>query len=166
MEEISAEAALAMQETREISYNLRPFQLDRLGLTKAVEGMVRTVGSASGIRITSKLDNIDNAFPQDLRINFYRIVQESLNNIMKHSHATEAEVRVTRDEKRIILSIRDNGLGFNPAARSTKGGTSGFGLTGMEERAHLLGGDFRTRSTPGQGTVTTAEFSIEGAVYE
>jgi signal transduction histidine kinase/ligand-binding sensor domain-containing protein len=161
MEEISAEAALAMQETREISYNLRPFQLDRLGLTKAVEGMARTVSSASGIRITSKLDNIDDVFPADLRINFYRIVQESLNNIMKHSGATEAEVRVTRNGKRIILSIRDNGLGFNPAARPSKGGKSGFGLTGMEERAHLLGGDFRVRSTPGQGTVMTAEFPIQ-----
>jgi len=166
MEEISAEAALAMQETREISYNLRPFQLDRLGLTKAVEGMVRTVGSASGIRIISKLDNIDNAFPQDLRINFYRIVQESLNNVMKHSHATEAEVRVMRDEKRIILTIRDNGRGFNPATRPSRGGKSGFGLTGMAERAHLLGGDFRTRSTPGQGTLATAEFPIEGTVHE
>ena len=109
-----------MQETREISYNLRPFQLDRLGLTKAVEGMARTVSSASGIRITSKLDNIDDAFPKDLRINFYRIVQESLNNVMKHSGATEAEVRAIRDEKRIILSIRDNGLGFNPADSSAE----------------------------------------------
>jgi signal transduction histidine kinase len=161
LEEISAEAALAMQETREISYNLRPFQLDRLGLTKAVEGMVRTVASASGIGITSKMDNIDEAFPEDLRINFYRIVQESLNNIMKHAHATEAEVRVKRTDGRIILSIRDNGLGFNPAARPSKGGKSGFGLTGMAERAHLLGGDYRVRSAPGQGTVTTVEFPIE-----
>ena len=162
MEEISAEAALAMQETREISYNLRPFQLDRLGLSKAIEGMVRTVGSASGIHMTSKLDNIDDAFPQDLRINFYRIVQESLNNIMKHSQATEAEVRVTRDERRIVLSIRDNGIGFNSATRPSKGGKSGFGLTGMEERAHLLGGTYRLRSTPGQGTATTVEFPLQG----
>lgn len=160
MEEISAEASLAMQETREISYNLRPFQLDRLGLTKAVEGMVRTAGSASGIRMTSKMDNIDDAFPTDLRINFYRIVQESLNNILKHAEATEAEIRVTRDVRRIILSIRDNGLGFNPANRPSKGGKSGFGLTGMEERAHLLGGEFRMRSVPGQGTTTTVEFPI------
>ena len=151
MEEISAEAALAIQETREISYNLRPFQLDRLGLTKAIEGIARTVATASGIRITSQMDNIDEAFPKDLRINFYRIVQESLNNIMKHSQATEAEVRVVRDGKRIVLSIRDNGIGFNPANRTSKTGKSGFGLTGMEERSHLLGGEFQIRSASGTG---------------
>jgi len=160
LEEISAETSLAMQETREISYNLRPFQLDRLGLTKAVEGMVRTVGSASGIHMTSALDNIDDAFATDLRINFYRIVQESLNNVMKHSEATEAEVRVTRNGTRIVLTIRDNGVGFNPAVRPSKGGKSGFGLTGMQERANLLGGEYRVRSTPGQGTITTVEFTI------
>ncbi len=162
MEEISTEAALAIQETREISYNLRPFQLDRLGLTKAIEGMARTVATASGIRITSQVDNIDDVFPTDLRINFYRIVQESLNNIMKHSLATEAEVRVTVNEKRIILSIRDNGTGFNPANRTSKIGKSGFGLTGMEERTHLLGGEFQIRSASGQGTVTTIEFPGKG----
>ncbi len=164
LEEISAETALAMQETREISYNLRPFQLDRLGLTKAVEAVARTISSASGIRITSKLDNIDDAFPKDLRINFYRIVQESLNNVMKHSGATEAEVRAIRDERRIILSIRDNGLGFNPAFNSPKGSKSGFGLTGMAERANLLRGEFRVRSAPGQGTVMTVEFPFDGEV--
>jgi signal transduction histidine kinase/streptogramin lyase len=162
MEEINAEAVLAIQETREISYNLRPFQLDRLGLTKAVEGLVRTVSSASGIHITSKVDNIDDAFPKDQRINFYRIVQESLNNIMKHSQATEAEVRVTRDGKQITLSIRDNGLGFNPATRPSKGGKSGFGLTGMQERADLLRGEFHLHSAPGQGTVMTVEFPSQG----
>ena len=165
LDEISAEAGLAMQETREISYNLRPFQLDRLGLTKAVEGMVRTAASASGIRLTATMDKIDDAFPQDLRINFYRIVQESLSNIMKHSQATEAEVRVTRNKKRIVLSIQDNGLGFDPAARTFKG-KSGFGLTGMEQRAHLLKGEYRVRSAPGQGTVTTIEFPILGGGHE
>ncbi|HTV04064.1 MAG TPA: two-component regulator propeller domain-containing protein [Acidobacteriaceae bacterium] len=162
MQEISSEAALAIQETREISYNLRPFQLDRLGLTKAVEIIVRTVSSASGIRIGSEIENIDDALPNDLRIHFYRIVQESLNNLMKHSQATEAEVRVARDNGHLILSIRDNGIGFNPTSRPSKGATSGFGLTGMEERARSLGGAFRVRSAPGHGTVMTVEIPLNG----
>ena len=162
MQEIGAEAALAIQETREISYNLRPFQLDRLGLTKAVEIVVRTVGSASGIRTASELDNIDNVLPKDLRINFYRIVQESLNNIMKHAQATEVAVRITRNEEKVILSIRDNGIGFNTVNRPSSGGKSGFGLTGMEERAHSLGGTFRVRSAPGQGAVMTVEIPVDG----
>jgi signal transduction histidine kinase len=161
MQEISDEVGGAIQETREISYNLRPFQLDRLGLTKAVEIVARTLGSASGIRIASEIDNIDDALPKDLRINFYRIVQESLNNIMKHSQATDVDIHITRDKERVILSIRDNGIGFNLASRPSKGGKSGFGLTGMEERAHSLGGNFRVRSAPGQGTVMTVEIPID-----
>lgn len=166
MEEINAEAALAIQETREISYNLRPFQLDRLGLTKAVESLVRTVASAAGIHIISQVDNIDDALPAELRINFYRIAQESLNNIMKHAQATEAEFRITRNDGRIILSIRDNGNGFNPTNRPSRPGKSGFGLTGMEERAHLLGGTFRVQSAPGKGTTMTVEILIEGNGHE
>ena len=116
--EISDEASSAIAETREISYNLRPFQLDRLGLTKAIEAMVRTTGIASGIRFTSELDNIDDVFPEDLRINFYRIVQESLGNIMKHAQATEVTIRVKRSIENVILTIEDNGRGFTPDERS------------------------------------------------
>jgi signal transduction histidine kinase/ligand-binding sensor domain-containing protein len=165
LQEISAETALAIQETREISYNLRPFQLDRLGLTKAVEIVLRTVGSASGIHITSAVDNIDDALPNDLRINFYRIVQESMNNIMKHAQATEVDFRITRTKEQMTMTIRDNGVGFNPANRSSKGGKSGFGLTGMEERADSLGGNFRVRSAPGQGTVMTVEIPLESDAH-
>ena len=161
VEEISAEASLAIQETREISYNLRPFQLDRLGLTKAIEIVGRTVSTASGIAIECELDNIDDALPENLRINFYRIVQESLNNVMKHSQASEVKIRVLRDAKRIVLTVRDNGVGFIPTNRPVKGGKSGFGLTGMEERAHSLGGTFRFRSAPAQGTTMTVEIPID-----
>jgi signal transduction histidine kinase len=61
--------------------------LDRLGLTKAIEGIVRSVSAASGVRFSSELDNIDNVFEEELRINFYRVVQECLNNVVKHSGA-------------------------------------------------------------------------------
>jgi signal transduction histidine kinase/ligand-binding sensor domain-containing protein len=163
IEEIGTEAALAIQETREISYNLRPFQLDRLGLSKAVEGVVRTVSKASGIHFSSEIDNIDDLFPEELRINFYRIVQESLNNIMKHAQATEAIVHVKRSQERMILTIQDNGRGFTPGSRSAQTGQNGFGVTGMAERASLLGGEFKLRSVPGSGTVVTVEFPLGGS---
>jgi len=155
--EISDEASSAIAETREISYNLRPFQLDRLGLTKAIEAMVRTTGIASGIRFTSELDNIDDVFPEDLRINFYRIVQESLGNIMKHAQATEVSVRVKRSIENVILTIEDNGRGFTSDERSPLPSRSGFGLTGMGERARLLGGELKVRSTQGRGTAVLFE---------
>ena len=163
IEEIGAEAALAIQETREISYNLRPFQLDRLGLSKAIEGVVRTVAKASDIQFSSEVDNIDDLFPEELRINFYRIVQESLNNIMKHAQATDAVVRIKRNQERMILTIQDNGRGFAPGSRSAQAGQNGFGVTGMAERASLLGGEFKLRSAPGSGTLITVEIPLGGS---
>jgi signal transduction histidine kinase/ligand-binding sensor domain-containing protein len=158
--EIGDEASSAIAETREISYNLRPFQLDRLGLTKAIEAMVRTTGNASGIRFTAELDNIDDVFPEDLRINFYRIVQESLGNIMKHAQATEVSVRVKRRAGDVLLTIEDNGRGFTPEERSAQPARSGLGLTSMGERASLLGGELKVRSTPGKGTTVLFEIPL------
>jgi signal transduction histidine kinase/ligand-binding sensor domain-containing protein len=158
--EISEEASSAIAETREISYNLRPFQLDRLGLTKAIEAMIRTTGIASGIRFTSELDNIDDFFPEDLRINFYRIVQESLGNIMKHAQATEVSVRVKRRTENVTLTIEDNGRGFTPDEKSPQPSHSGFGLTGMGERARLLGGELKVRSIQGRGTTVLFDIPL------
>ncbi len=158
--EISDEASSAIAETREISYNLRPFQLDRLGLTKAIEAMIRTTGIASAIHFTSELDNIDDVFPEDLRINFYRIVQEALGNIMKHAQATEVNVRVKRRIENVILTIEDNGRGFTPDERSPLPSHSGFGLTGMGERARLLGGELKVKSTQGRGTTVLFEIPL------
>jgi signal transduction histidine kinase len=96
IEEINAEASLAIDETRTISYNLRPFQLDRLGLSKAIEALVRSASRATNIHFTTSIADIDDSFLEELRINFYRIVQEATNNIMKHSGAGEAEIRVEK----------------------------------------------------------------------
>jgi len=157
IEEISSEAALAIQETREISHNLRPVQLDRLGLTKALEGMIRSVSKAAEIRIESEIDHLDDALPKELQINFYRIVQESLNNIMKHAQASEARVVIRHQEERVLLTISDNGRGFIPGARVAAQGKNGFGLTGMAERARLLGGEWKMQSSPGRGTIMTVD---------
>jgi signal transduction histidine kinase len=158
IEEISDEVTLAINETREIAYNLRPFRLDRVGLTKATEGLVQSVASATAMDITADLDPIDDVFPEDLRINFYRIVQECLANVVKHSFASRVEVTARRSGKSVVLTIRDDGRGFAPGAVKAEVGKSGFGLTGMEERASLLGGVFDVRSAPGRGTVVTVAF--------
>jgi len=159
--EISDEASSAIEETRTISYNLRPFHLDRLGLTKAIEAMIRTAWTASSIHFASELDNVDDLFAEDLRINFYRIVQESLGNIMKHSQATEVAIRLKRSLESVVLTIEDNGRGFTPGGDASQAPNSGFGLTGMAERANLLGGVFKVRSTPGHGTTVTVEIRLK-----
>jgi signal transduction histidine kinase/ligand-binding sensor domain-containing protein len=158
--EIGTEASMAIEETRSIAYNLRPFQLDRLGLNKSIEGLIRSVSKSSGIQIKMDLANIDDLFPEELRINYYRIVQESLSNIMKHAQATEAEVHIVRTENSVVLSIHDNGRGFTHASPVMQAGHGGFGMTGMAERASLLGGRLKMRSEPSKGTVMTVEISL------
>jgi signal transduction histidine kinase/ligand-binding sensor domain-containing protein len=162
VKEISAEATLAIEETRSIAYNLRPFQLDRLGLIKSIEGLVRTVSKSSGIHFTTDFDDIDELFPEDLRINFYRIVQESLSNIMKHAQATEVSVRIARTATSVVLTIQDNGRGFSPAGYAAQAGAGGLGLTGMAERATLLGGRLKMRSEPTNGAAMTVEIPLRG----
>ncbi len=166
IEEISAEAALAIDETREISYNLRPFHLDSLGLTKAIEAIVQTVSRASATTFFSEIDNIDDVFPEELRINFYRIVQECLNNIVKHAQATEASVRVKRSSDGVTLTIRDNGTGFTRAHGTSESnlepGTGGFGLIGIAERARSLGGELSLQTAAGRGTVVSVQVNSGG----
>jgi signal transduction histidine kinase/ligand-binding sensor domain-containing protein len=159
LEEINNEVSLAIDETRTISYNLRPFQLDRLGLSKAIEALIRSISGATDIRFTTSIAAIDESFPEEQRINFYRIVQEAANNIVKHSGAREAEIRVEKTSRGgVTLFIRDNGKGFTPESRNAVSGKGGFGLTGIQERATLLGGAVKIHSSPGSGTVLTIDF--------
>jgi signal transduction histidine kinase/ligand-binding sensor domain-containing protein len=159
IDEISAEASQAIGEVREISYNLRPHQLDRLGLTKAVEALVKKAASASPVAFTTEIDDIDGVFPKDAEINFYRVAQESVNNVVKHSAATEASVTVRREVGRIALTVRDNGKGFVPDPIQPDPPAGGFGLVGISERATLLGGHATIQSAPGRGT--TVDISID-----
>jgi signal transduction histidine kinase len=161
IEEICDEAAQALSEVREISYNLRPYQLDRIGLTKAIEAVVRRAADATTIAFRADIDSIDSVLKADSEINFYRIVQECLNNVVKHSQATVVDVAVRRSATRLLLSVQDNGKGFTPDGTSRRDGTQGgFGLLGIAERAQLLGGKMSSRSAPGQGTTITVEISL------
>lgn len=161
IQEISSEATAAMEETRAISYDLRPFHLDRLGLSKAIQALVRTASHASEIEFTTDLREIDNAFPEEFRINFFRIVQEAVNNIIKHSGATKAEIVAIAGDSTLQLSISDNGKGLPTESRPVSSGPGGFGLTGIEERAHLLYGTLFIRSHPGTGTQLKIVFSLK-----
>jgi signal transduction histidine kinase len=87
-------------------------------------------------------------------------VQEGLSNILKHSHATEASVHIVRNADQVILNMQDNGKGFTPSSRLPEKPQGGFGMTGMAERASLLGGTLKVRSIPGNGTVMTVEIPL------
>ena len=157
IEEISEEASQAIGEVKVISYNLRPYQLDRIGLTKAIEAIVRSAKGATEIDFTMEIGDIDDYFSKDTEINFYRIIQECVNNIIKHSQATTANIKIETNKRDLKLIITDNGRGFHPADDSlSKTQSKGFGLIGITERAELLGGKVEINSAPEQGT--TLEF--------
>jgi len=157
--ELSVTASRTIGEVRSISQGLRPAALEQVGLTKAVDWMIEQIGEASTTKFTSEIDNLDGALGPDLEINLYRIVQEALNNVIKHAQATEVMVVARREPGQITVSILDNGRGFDSndqeAERCRQGRKATLGLAGMAERAKLLDGHIEIQSTPGIGTKVT-----------
>lgn len=163
---ISNQSAQAISEVREISYNLRPYLLDRLGMTKAVKSMLKKISEVGAIDVHSEIDEINGIFPAETEISIYRVLQESLNNILKHSEASEARVSIRKNGRAVSIKIEDNGRGFD--ARSSKfdihstmaGERTGFGLFGMAERIRILGGTHAIESEIGKGTVVKIELAV------
>ncbi len=156
LDRISESASQALDEVREITNNLRPQLLDRLGLTRAINSMLKQV--AGVIEITSEIDSIDNIFNESEEISVYRIVQESLNNVIKHSDASNAIVKIKRTESQILITIEDNGKGFD--FENVKSKSGGLGLVGLQERTQLLNGKFSIESKIGKGTSIHVEIPI------
>ncbi|HEX7318345.1 MAG TPA: two-component regulator propeller domain-containing protein [Pyrinomonadaceae bacterium] len=160
LNEISETTSLALDEVREIARNLRPFQLERLGLTSTIEQMVRHVQNSSEIEFITEIENIDGLLSKDSEINLYRVVQECVNNVLKHSAATQAWLLIKRTAGGAEITCRDNGRGFDPEASARKGG---MGLEGMAERVRMLGGRYTTESATGKGaTVRVIIGKIDG----
>jgi signal transduction histidine kinase/ligand-binding sensor domain-containing protein len=160
LDEITNTAARAINEVREIAYNLGPYHLERLGLAGTIQDMVNRVAQASQLRFTTELDGTDGALSREAEMNLYRIAQESINNIVKHAAATEAKITLKREARSLKLTIVDNGKGFDPQLAASPAGKSGFGLTGMAERVKLLEGSWAVRSAIGEGT--TIEVTLNG----
>ena len=148
--EITATASAASKEVRKIAHNLRPFELDRLGVTRSIELVVDKFATSSSIDITADLDLVDKLLPPEAETGLYRIVQEALNNLVKHSKATEASVTITHTSGGLEVVIEDNGVGMDLSTIQAAG--SGFGLSGIAERVRLIGGKLRINSSPGKGT--------------
>ena len=157
-DEISAVASQTIEEVRAIAANLHPYQLERLGLTKAIKAMINKVAAASDIQFHTEIEPADGLLDQAAEINLYRIIQESLNNIVRHSGATEARVIIEKTAPGLQITITDNGRGFIPTADKQ---TRGFGLTGMLERARMIGGTQTIHSVPGQGTTVAIKLPLD-----
>jgi signal transduction histidine kinase/ligand-binding sensor domain-containing protein len=162
--EIGTTVTQTLEEVRAISYNLRPHHLDQLGLTTTIRAMIEKIAESSGITISCELDDIDGVFPPADEITIYRIIQESLNNVVKHAGANEAWVAVRCHEDRVEILVRDNGQGFSPSLSSGRAATGGgFGLKGIAERVRMLGGTHGIESGPGRGTTVAVRIGRAAA---
>jgi signal transduction histidine kinase len=151
--EISRMASHSLEEVRQISRNLRPYQIDRLGLTKALQAMADNMSRASGLPCAVQVIALDGLLPPQFEIHFYRIAQELLNNVVKHSDASQCRMSVQHQDGRIILSVEDDGRGFQlPSSPAQEPSPRGLGLNDIAERVRILGGTWNCDSRPGHGT--------------
>ncbi|MBF9236520.1 PAS domain S-box protein [Hymenobacter sp. BT683] len=141
----------AIRTTRTISFELTPGILEDFGLRTALEELSKRI-TPTGLSVNLHLVNLEQRLRPPVEIAVYRIVQELLNNIMKHAKATEVEVHVAREKKRVEVSVEDNGCGFEPDALTTLP-LAGMGLSGVRNRVALLGGKLSINSRLGRGTI-------------
>jgi signal transduction histidine kinase len=151
LEEISELASRSADEVRGIAYNLRPYLLDKLGLTKGLRSMFRRLEDSTEVRFTAEIDEIDNLFGKDQEINLYRILQEAANNVIKHARARNASATVKKHSNYVLFRMQDDGRGFTRSARQG----DGFGFVGIAERVRILGGSWNVESELGRGTTIT-----------
>ena len=141
---------------RELSLDLRPAMLDDLGLLPALLWLFERVSRQTHIDIDFQHNGLDQRFPQEVETAAYRIVQEALTNVARHAGVRRAQVHAAASDHILSVVIADQGKGFDAATELAAGATSG--LSGMRERAALLGGQLRIESAPGAGTRVCAEF--------
>jgi signal transduction histidine kinase len=139
---------------RNMTLLLRPSMLDDVGLVPALEWQAREVSKRTGIRVQVAAADSTGELPDALKTCIYRVVQEALHNCARHAQARSVRVVVRQEDSRIVLSVEDDGRGFD--ARRVRG----LGLVGMEERVRHLGGAFHVRSTPGAGTKVDVELPL------
>jgi signal transduction histidine kinase len=152
----------AVEEVRRIQRNLRPPTLDDLGLLATISWFCREFeGVYANIRIERGIDLEEKDVPDPLKIVIYRVMQEALNNVAKHSRTKSVHLALRKIDGRVEMEIRDNGVGFDPEeAFSQKGDERGLGLFSMKERTELSDGQFSIQAAKGAGTTILASWPL------
>ena len=146
-----------MDRVRALAYNLRPAILDNFGLAPAVQDLCDSLAEAGLLQVECRLEDMEGDLPLEVKLSLFRCVQEALNNVVKHSHSSWAEVTLARRDGAIHLAVRDYGRGFDPAqAMGPNQAGRHLGLLGMHERLRLIGGRLDVQSSD-QGTTLAAE---------
>ncbi len=144
----------SLKVVRNISLLLRPSMLDDLGLIPALQWQAREVSKSTGLWVKVEAEQVSEDLPEEHKTCIYRVVQETLHNIVQHAQARTVRIAVRQEAAVLLLSIEDDGRGFN--ARQEKG----MGLLGIQERVSTLEGSFAVDSKPGEGTVLRVSFPL------
>jgi two-component system, NarL family, sensor histidine kinase DevS len=145
-----------LQDVRQLAVELRPTALDDFGLVAAVERLTASFAEQTGIGVEFVPNVPEGRLPPDVETALYRIVQESLTNVVKHARAGHVSVVLRQGEGSVTVLVEDDGVGFEP--QRVRG--DGLGLVGMRERVGLLGGRVAVESRPGAGTTFVAEVPL------
>lgn len=148
----------SIQDVSDISHLLHPSELEELGLSLAIESMIYRIKSASNLKIINNLFSLDEYFAAEEKINVFRIIQEALNNILKHAHAKEVIISCDVKKRNLSIYITDNGKGFILPNQTENKMHPHIGLKGMKERALLLRGSLAVSSSSTKGTTIKIEF--------
>jgi signal transduction histidine kinase len=152
----------AIEESRRIMNDLRPSLLDDLGIVVTTRWFCRQFQSVyENIALEKEIELEERDVPEFLKIVIFRITQEALHNVAKHSGATAVKLSIAKRGGFIDLAIRDNGVGFDlPSVLSREGPEKGLGIASMKERTELAGGTFSVESTDGIGTTIRAVWPV------
>lgn len=146
----------SLRELQRIISDLRPAHLDDLGLSATLRWYASRLQEMVRLNIRVDISGQEHALDETIKITVFRIIQEALTNIIKHSRATSARVNLEYREKAVYILVRDNGIGFDMDAVESRIGRVSLGLAGMAERAALLGGTVEVHSRPDYGTEVEA----------
>jgi signal transduction histidine kinase len=135
---------------------LRPSMLDDLGLVAALEWQAREARKRAGLAVDFTEENVSDALPEEHKTCVYRLVQEALNNCLKHAAATRLRIVLRQEPNRLVLHVQDDGRGFDSKR------IRGVGLLGMSERVHHLSGTFEIESEEGRGTRLRVTLPLAG----
>ena len=158
LENLRQHATSIMDGVRRLTQDLRPSSLDRLGLLPGLEWLASEMSRYSGISTKVSMTGQARRLTADVELMLFRIAQEALRNVWRHSGATEAQVIVEFHDKSVVVTVRDNGHGFSvPGTVGDLTRDGKLGLTGMHERARLVGGSVTIRSEPGKGAIIVVD---------
>ena len=153
MQQLKDGSSLRWKEIRNIYTGLRPTMLDNLGLISTLQWLCREWMKLYPDRhVELKIGIAETGIPENLKVNIFRIVQEALNNIAKHSQTEWVDISLTKNWDRIALTVSDEGVGMDLDLIMRTSAATGLGLVGMRERAELSRGSFSIESVPGEGT--------------